>query len=78
MCRIVVDMKDEKIHAIYEEAIEKWGANAQMTMAIEECAELIKVLAKHGRKTNGSTYDQILEEMVDVEIMLGQLKMIFN
>lgn len=63
---------------LYKKALFKWGNSKQITMAIEECAELIKALAKHDRCKNGSTVEDIIEEMVDVEIMLGQLKIIFD
>jgi len=39
---------------------------------------LITKLAKYGRNVNGSTEKDILEEMVDVQIMLSQLKKIFS
>lgn len=54
-----------------------WGADAQIQMTIEECAELIVVLAKYGRIHNGSTLEQIAEEIADVQIMINQLKIIF-
>ena len=62
---------------LYRKAIEKWGIDSQIKMAIEEMAELIQVLAKYGRNINGVNIPDILEEIVDVEIMLKQLKMIF-
>lgn len=62
---------------LYQKAIEYWGEEAQIKMAIEECAELIMVLAKFGRKINGSPIWAIQEEIVDVEVMLEQLKEIF-
>lgn len=46
-------------------------------MAIEEMSELITALAKYKRNINGSTVEGIIEEIVDVEIMLQQLKLIF-
>ena len=61
-----------------EKAIEKWGKEPQIRMMIEECGELITALAKRDRNHNGSTIDDIIGEMVDVEIMLGQLKLIFD
>ena len=63
---------------LYERAIAKWGNIAQIDKAIEECAELIVALAKITNFKNGSTCNQVLEEMVDVEIMITQLKLIFN
>ncbi|HEC82543.1 MAG TPA: hypothetical protein ENI53_01495 [Thermoplasmatales archaeon] len=46
-------------------------------MAVEEMAELTQVLMKYSRKINNSTLNEIIEEIVDVEIMLEQLKIIF-
>ena len=46
-------------------------------MAVEEMAELIQALMKHPRKQNGSTLNEVIEEIADVEIMLEQLKFIF-
>ncbi|MCD6481912.1 MAG: hypothetical protein J7L31_06560 [Thermoplasmata archaeon] len=64
-------------HEIFKKAISKWGINAQVHMAIEEMAELIQVLMKYPRKENHSTLNEVIEEIVDVDIMLEQLKMIF-
>ena len=63
---------------LYIEAIVKWSEGSQIKMAMEECAELIKALLKLDRKMNGSTHDDVLEEMADVEIMIEQLKIIFD
>ena len=61
---------------IYRKAIEKWGNPLQIQMAVEEMSELIKQLIKHLRgKVNSEKID---EEMADVEIMLDQLKVMFN
>ena len=47
-------------------------------MMIEESAELIQVLTKRNRKVNASTVKQIVEELVDVELMLAQMKNIYG
>ena len=62
---------------LYKKAIRKWGKEPQITMMIEECGELITALAKKDRNSNGSTIDDIIGEMVDVELLLEQLKLIF-
>ncbi len=62
---------------LYEQAVAKWGIHAQILMAVEEMSELIKVLVKYGRNVNSSSLDEIIEEIVDTEIMLEQLKLIF-
>jgi NTP pyrophosphatase (non-canonical NTP hydrolase) len=63
---------------LYKRALDLWGEEAQIKMAIEECAELIVKLAKLGRNKNGSTEADVAEEVADVEIMLSQLRLIFG
>ncbi len=65
------DIDREKI---YRTALQIWGAELQMNMLIEECAELIQSINKYRRK--GS--ENILEEIADVEIMLEQARMILG
>jgi hypothetical protein len=64
---------------LYKRAIKLWGKTAQIDMAIEEMAELTQALCKIKRKTQpkGIIYN-LFEEIADVEIMLEQLKIIFN
>lgn len=59
-------------------AVETYGYRAQQAMAIEEMSELTKAICKFWRHKNKETYDDVLEEMADVEIMLDQLKMMFS
>jgi len=69
-------MKSKK--KIYEKAVEHWGIEAQVKVATEECAELIVALCKINRTVNGSSIVDVLEEIADVEIMLEQLKVIYD
>ena len=55
-----------------------WGEKDQIRQTIEECSELITKLAKYGRNVNGSTKEQIAEEIADVEIMCKQMRIIFD
>jgi len=64
--------------SIYERAVIKWGSSFQLKMVAEECAELIKAVLKFDRKTNGSNIGNVVEEIVDVEIMISQLKVILS
>lgn len=58
------------------DALDHYGHDPQIDMAIEEMSELTKVLIKNRRgKENRS---QIADEMADVYIMLEQLKFIFG
>ena len=70
---LYVTDEEEKI---YRKALSLWGKEAQIDIAIEEMAELIKELSKFKRGTG--TDSSILEEIADVHIMLGQLLLIFN
>jgi NTP pyrophosphatase (non-canonical NTP hydrolase) len=61
---------------IYKRMIEKFGKEAQTIVAIEELSELQKELCKHLRgQTN---FENIIEEIADVKIMLAQLELIFD
>lgn len=61
---------------ICREALEAFGAEAQMVMAIEEMSELTKELCKHRRGRDN--VEAIAEEVADVEIMLRQMVMLFD
>lgn len=66
--------------------IKHYGHIKQLEVAIEECSELIKAIVKYIRNDvhmspeNVSTghIKAIIEEIADVEIMLEQLKIIFD
>ena len=57
---------------------EHYGYDAQSNQLIEECAELIQAVNKYRRANDKATaesaYYNLLEEIVDVEIMLEQIK----
>ena len=67
---------------IMERAIETYGVDAQVDVAIEEMSELIKALLKLRRKGQSECpaifIDAIREEIADVSIMLSQLEMIYG
>jgi len=67
---------------IMKAAIEKYGADGQLSVVIEECSELIQAICKYQRaKANPKTsqrdldkrIDALIEEAADVQIMLDQL-----
>lgn len=70
--KLTVQESDE----IYRAALETFGARAQVLMAIEEMSELTKELCKNDRGRENATH--IAEEIADVEIMLGQMKILFD
>ena len=55
-----------------------WGEQDQIRQTVEECAELIVKLSKYNRNVNGSTKEQIAEEIADVEIMCNQMRIVFD
>ena len=57
-------------------ALETWGQQSQLDMVIEECAELIDAIQKWRRHRIESI--KVLEETVDVELCLNQLKMMLD
>ncbi len=61
---------------LYREAVEKWGREAQLNQLTEECAELIQGvnLLRRGR----IHIIEFLEEVADVEIMIGQVRVMFD
>ena len=61
---------------ILERAIETYGEDMQLNVAIEEFSELIKEICKHKRGEDNR--DNIIEEMADCYIMLEQLGVIFG
>lgn len=59
-----------------ERAIEVYGKDMQLNVAIEEFSELIKEICKY--KRGEGNLDHIIEEMADCQIMLSQLRIIFG
>lgn len=68
-------MKKENL---YKKAVMKWGDRAQIDMMIEEMAELTKAFCKWRRSPEDKQLSNIYEELVDVEIMLEQMKYVFT
>ena len=61
---------------ILERAIETYGKDMQLNVAVEELSELIKEICKY--KRGEGNLDNIIEEMADCQIMLSQLRIIFG
>ena len=57
-------------------AVEKFGQESQIDMAIEECSELINALCKLRRQRVGPI--DVVTEIADVQIMCGQLAYMFG
>ncbi len=68
---------------LFKRAIEKWGRQPQIDMAIEECAELILALHKLTKRKSHPNQiterlDNVCEELADVQIMINQMKALFG
>ena len=80
----VCDKLDESIMLkhTFNQSIIKYGKEAQCRQAMEELAELIqavnKMLRYADRPAEPEYYANLIEEIADVEIMLYQLKVMFN
>lgn len=61
---------------ILEKAIETYGKDLQLTVAVEELSELIKEICKN--KRGADNRDNIIEELADCYIMMGQIEIIFD
>jgi len=68
-------MKKEEL---YEKAIVKWGDIAQIFMLFEEVAELMVSICHSHRKNKVTFKSDLISEIVDVEVMLEQMKILFN
>lgn len=64
------------LEQLYQATIDKWGEEAQYDQAVEECAELIAAL-KHYRRGK-IDQQQVVSELADVSLMLGQLSWMFG
>lgn len=75
--RLTAEHLQERHNAgVYCRAVNHYGETSRLILAIEEMSELTKELSKHIRGRNN--IPAICEEMADVEIMLEQLKIVFN
>lgn len=64
---------------VFKQSIEIYGKEAQSRQAMEECAELIQAINKCLRyPSKEECKNNLIEEICDVEIMLYQLKVMFN
>jgi hypothetical protein len=62
----------EEERTLCQDAVDLWGTTTQFDMIIEECSELIKAIIKYRR--DKCSILEVIEEAVDVDLMLNQLK----
>ena len=63
------DMLDDEV---FEQALIQWGEKAQVGMMIEEMGEALTAINHYAR--GRITYEELIEEFVDVHIMTRQMK----
>ncbi|KKL55241.1 hypothetical protein LCGC14_2257380 [marine sediment metagenome] len=73
-----IDAKEVSENEIYHTALKKWGIKFQVIMLGEEQAELFKAISKQVRKPTTTRAIEIAEELADVEVMIGQMKIAFG
>lgn len=61
---------------VLRSAVEVWGEDLQIDIAIEELSELTTELAR--RQRGRDSYSAIVEEIADVQLCLDQLKLMYN
>ncbi|MDR2902334.1 MAG: hypothetical protein LBU87_04420 [Lactobacillales bacterium] len=62
---------------IFEKTINAWGEKFQVLMAVEEMAELQKVLLKDANR-NKKNLEEIIDETADVIIMMQQIMHVYK
>lgn len=60
------------------EIADYFGYEQQKNMLIEEQAELIQALNKFDRKGTEESFNNIIEEMADVELMIDQVRYLLD
>ena len=67
------------VKEIFKKSISTYGKEAQSRQAMEECGELIQAINKCLRYPNkDECKNNLIEEICDVEIMIFQLKEMFD
>lgn len=69
-------MSSEEKRKILSDALNKWGITNQTLMVMEECGELLNVLAKANR--NRASRCEIITELADVSIMIEQMSIFYG
>lgn len=71
-------MQPDERNELYLQARLLWGDGAQLDMVVEECAELIQAVQKVKRCGGAQALYDMVEEAADVEIMLEQLREMYD
>lgn len=73
----IKDLVKKGNNELYQRCIDKWGIGLQMNMLIEESSELITVISRIMRGRD-KILNNLIEEIADVELLLGQIKYVYN
>ena len=65
-------------HTLCCEAVNVYGATTQIGMFVEEIGEVLQAINKLSRKTDEERYDNLIEELVDLQIMLIQMRIVYH
>ena len=65
-------------YLICKEAVNVYGAASQIGMFVEEIGEVLQAINKLSRKTDEERYDNLVEELVDLQIMLVQMRIVYH
>lgn len=68
---------EEERQQILQDAIKRYGTKCQIDRALEEMAELTQALLR-ARRPERADLQNVREEIVDVQITLDQLKIIYG
>jgi len=69
------DLQEKKI---YKRFLKVKGYDNQIFKTIEELSELIRALVKYELEKTNANYENLLKEIVDAELMIGQTKYNLN
>jgi len=69
-------MTDSEKNQLFEWVLTKWGIINQVFMVMEECGELLNVLAK--AKRGRASKEEIITELADVSIMVEQMAFFYG
>lgn len=71
-------MKIKERNELYKLAVDKWGKREQLDMMQEEATELALACRKYIRDPEENRFNDFMEEIADVEIMIEQMKFMFS
>jgi len=74
--RDIVVTDETTVEELAQIALQLWGYESQVNMAVEECSELI--LASRHLDRGKATLEDFMREVADVEIMMAEMKAMFN